>query len=115
MNNASKTKLTAAQRKAIFKRVPDDLKFNIGARLPIDGEYTAVDKYGSSNKRTKALPLGRGNAGLVYRAEYKGRLSRVVKFLAPDPEGDEQAELGMLKLSEYFLREISLLSKACDS
>lgn len=90
-------------------QVPDHLRFRVGDEILPD--YLVVDKLGETRKGTNALPLGRGNAGLVYRALYKGQLRRVVKFLSPHPKGDGQAVLTLERLARNFHREVSLLSE----
>ena len=84
-----------------------DLEFAIGDTVPNNEDYIIVDK--SLRPGVKARPLGIGNAGIVYRSNYKG-LQRAIKFLSPKLDGDKQARLSFETLEEEFEREIRLLS-----
>jgi hypothetical protein len=54
-------------------------KFDKNDSVPGLDDYRIVDKDGSTTPAGPAEPLGRGAAGIVYRADYKG-LGRAIKF-----------------------------------
>jgi HD superfamily phosphohydrolase/tRNA A-37 threonylcarbamoyl transferase component Bud32 len=86
------------------------LEFRANKPLQCDEAYSILDKEPRS-RRTIARPIGQGAVGVVYRARYKNRLDRAIKFLAPDVKGDQQAHLSLPRLQEKFTAEITLLSK----
>lgn len=84
-----------------------DLEFDVGVPLPGGEQYIIQDK--ELRTKGKARYLGRGSVGLLYRAKYK-EMDRAIKFLCPNPGGDQQAELPLGTLERAFDREIRLLS-----
>jgi hypothetical protein len=86
----------------------DQVRFIPGAPLEDDSPYVVVNKDGTSTGDA-AEPLGKGGAGIVYRAHYKLLMQRAIKFLAPrDDLRDSDATA---QFERTFDAEISILAR----
>lgn len=78
-------------------------KFVSGQTMGPNGEYEIVDR--ALKTRGSPRPLGDGGAGTVYRARFRNKLDRAIKFLTP---GDP-SPLIRDRYTETFARERQIL------
>lgn len=83
--------------------------FQHGERLEEGSPYEVLDKDGADATNQIARPLGEpSGAGVVYRARFKGRLERAIKFLAPPGISSNE---DYQRFSETFDHEVKILSQ----